>query len=224
VAFDVAFALVPFLGGLTGSLHCVGMCGGFPLAVRHHGPGLRRQLVYNLGRLNTLVFLGAIAGGAGAAVVAGAGPLARMERVLAMIAGVVIIVAGCDMLGVLSWRAPRLAVAVQRTLGRLLGGAMRSSSALAPLAIGMFNALLPCQLVYAFVAQAATTGTIAGGMVVMLAFGLGTMPTMLALGMTRVLARPSVRALFVRGAGILVIGFGLLTLLRGVTALHGHHH
>ncbi len=219
---DVAFVLVPFLGGLAGSLHCVSMCGGFPLALRAGGPGVRRQLLYNLGRLNTLMFLGAMAGGLGAVVATG--PLHQAERVLAIVAGVIIVVAGCDMLGLLRWRMPRLAMAVQASVGRLLNGAMRSPSSIAPLALGIFNAFLPCQLLYAFVAQAATTGTFAGGTLVMLAFGLGTVPAMLALGVTRVLARPALRVALSRVAGVLVLGFGVLTLLRGLTALHAHHH
>lgn len=220
---DVASLLVPFLGGLAGSLHCVGMCGGFPLALRAGGPGLRRQLLYNAGRLNTLAFIGAVAGGAGAAVVA-TGPLHVMERTLAIVGGAVIAVAGLEMLGVLRWRPTALAAITQGPVGRLLGGAMRSSSPVAPLALGVFNAFLPCQLIYAFVAQAVATGSAVGGMGVMLAFGLGTVPAMLALGTARLLARPSIRAPLVRMAGVLVVAFGLFTLLRGLSVLHAHHH
>lgn len=220
---DVASLLVPFLGGLAGSLHCVGMCGGFPLALRAGGPGLRRQLLYNAGRLNTLAFIGAVAGGAGAAVVA-TGPLHVMERALAIVGGAVIAVAGLEMLGVLRWGPTALAAIAQGPVGRLLGGVMRSSSPVAPLALGVFNAFLPCQLIYAFVAQAVATGSAVGGMGVMLAFGLGTVPAMLALGTARLLARPSIRAPFVRVAGVLVVAFGLFTLLRGLSVLHAHHH
>ncbi len=220
---DVAPLFVPFLGGLAGSLHCVGMCGGFPVALRAGGPGMRRQLLYNAGRLNTLAFLGAVAGGAGAAVVA-AGPLHVMERALAIVGGAIIVAAGLEMLGLLPWRPAFMAPIVNATLGRLLSGTMRSPSWVAPLALGVFNAFLPCQLIYAFVAQAVATGSAFGGLSVMLAFGLGTVPAMLTLGTVRLPARPVVRASIARLSGLLVVGFGLFTLLRGLATLHAHHH
>src|SRR5512143_1598485 len=88
------------LGGLAGSLHCVGMCGGFPLALASAAPPrpLQRQLLYNLGRLNTLVFIGAVSGGAGAALVA-SGPVHLAERGLAWLTGLFMIIVGLEILG-----------------------------------------------------------------------------------------------------------------------------
>ena len=102
---------------------------------------------------------------------------------------------------------------------------MASSSPLAPLALGIFNAFLPCHLIYAFAARAAVTASAVEGALLMLAFGAGTMPAMLALGATRVLARPALRARLSLVAGVLVVGFGVVTLLRGVLpgAAHLHH-
>jgi sulfite exporter TauE/SafE len=67
------------------------------------------------------------------------------------------------------------------------------------------------------------------GALLMVAFGAGTMPAMLALGTARVLAGPRLRAQLARTAGILVVVFGLVTLARGLWPeaghLHpGHHH
>lgn len=217
--------LAPFLGGLAGSLHCVGMCGGFPLALagaRRRG-NARRQLLYNLGRLNTLVFIGAVSGGMGQALVAAA-PFVAVERVLAVLAGAVMIVIGAEVLGVLPQMSGRAAAFTQATIGRVLGGVMRSTSPVAPLALGVFNAFLPCQLIYAFAASAASTRSAADGMLTMLAFGLGTMPAMLGLGVTRALAAPRVRARLSVLAGAVVVLFGVVTVLRGFDLLpHGSH-
>jgi hypothetical protein len=106
----------------------------------------------------------------------------------------------------------------------MLSGVMRSSSPAAPLALGVFNAFLPCQLIYAFAARAASTASATEGMLTMLCFGLGTIPAMLSLGLARTLARPSVRAKLSLASGILIIAFGLITLLRGFDMLpHGEH-
>jgi sulfite exporter TauE/SafE len=223
----VAYLLI-FLGGLAGSLHCVGMCGAFPLAVSGGagGRGPTRQLLYNLGRLNALVFIGAVSGAAGAALVA-AGPVRLFESLLAVAAGTFMIAVGLEVLGVLAQFTTRGAALAQVVLGRLLGGVIRSRSAAAPLALGVFNAFLPCQLVYAFAARAASTASAGDGMLTMLCFGLGTVPAMLALGLSRaLLLRPAVRARLSRAAGLLVIAFGAVTLLRGLDLLphSGHLH
>jgi sulfite exporter TauE/SafE len=222
----MTYALI-FLGGLAGSLHCVGMCGGFPLALAGaaRSRNLGRQLLYNVGRLNTLIFIGALCGALGAAVVA-AGPLRQFEQVLAVVAGTFMIVVGLEVLGVLAQITTRGAVLAQATVGRMLGGVMRSRSLAAPLALGVFNAFLPCQLIYAFAARAASTASVTEGMLTMLCFGLGTVPAMLSLGVAGVLARPAVRARLSAASGVLIIAFGVLTLLRGFAVLshsgHGH--
>lgn len=222
----MAYLLI-FLGGVAGSLHCVGMCGAFPLAVSGGASGrnLTRQVLYNVGRLNALVFIGAVSGAAGAALVA-AGPVRLFERLLAVAAGTFMILVGLEVLGVLAQFTTRGAALAQAMLGRLLGGVIRSRSAAAPLALGVFNAFLPCQLVYAFAARAASTASAADGMLTMLCFGLGTVPAMLALGLSGVLGRPAVRARLSRAAGLLVIAFGTITLLRGLDLLPhaGHLH
>lgn len=215
-----------FVGGLAGSLHCVGMCGGFPLALAAAAPrrNLLRQALYNLGRLNALVFIGALSGAAGAALVA-MGPVRSVERGLAIVMGLLMIVIGLEMLGVLAQISTRGAALAQATVGRLLGGVMHSPSLAAPLALGVFNAFLPCQLIYAFAAQAASTASVAGGMLTMFCFGMGTVPAMFSLGVARVLARPAVRARLSLASGVLVIAFGIVTLLRGFDVFsHSGHH
>jgi hypothetical protein len=217
--------LVVFVGGLAASLHCIGMCGAFPLALASGaGRNVQRQVLYNLGRLNTLVFIGAVSGGMGQALVAAA-PFAVVERLLALVAGFVMVAIGAEVLGLVPQVSARAAVLTRATVGRLVGGVMHSSSPAAPLALGVFNAFLPCQLIYAFAASAAATRSATAGMLTMLAFGLGTVPAMLALGVTRILAAPRVRARLSLLAGVLVIAFGAVTILRGFDLVpHGAHH
>ena len=58
-------------------------------------------------------------------------------------------------------------------------------------------------------------GSATEGMLTMLCFGLGTVPAMLSVGTARALVRPAVRARLSLLSGVLVIAFGLMTLLRG---------
>lgn len=222
--------LVAFMGGLAGSLHCIGMCGGFPLALaRSSGSdNVLRQLLYNTGRLNTLAFVGALSGAFGAAVAA-SGPFQAAERGLAIVAGALMVVIGLEMLGLVGRFSARAAAFTQRTLTRWLSGVLASPSPAAPLALGVFNAFLPCQLIYAFAARAAATASALEGALLMVAFGAGTIPAMLTLGTARILAGPRLRWQLSRVAGVLVLLFGAVTLLRGVWpdaghAALGHHH
>jgi hypothetical protein len=208
-------AVLLFLGGVAGSLHCIGMCGGFPLALA--GVGSRRpilrQLLYNFGRINTLVGIGALSGAAGAALVH-VGPVRTAERVLAVAAALFMLLVGLEMLGLLRRWSHRGAALAQATVGRLLGGVIRSPSPAAPLALGVFNAFLPCQLIYAFAARAASTGSIGEGMLTMLWFGLGTVPAMLAIGTARRWMPPRLRARLSAASALLVLAFAAITLMR----------
>jgi uncharacterized protein len=152
------------------------------------------------------------------------GPAQKLERLLAVVAGSFMLLVGLEVLGVVRQVTARGAVLAQATIGRWLAPTMRSRSLAAPLALGVFNAFLPCQLIYAFAARAASTASVVDGMLTMLCFGLGTVPAMLALGATGVLARPAIRARLSTASGVVVIGFGVLTLLRGLDLFPHHFH
>ncbi len=178
-AAPVGYALA-FAGGLIGSVHCLGMCGAFPLAIaaRKDRSPVRRQLLYHAGRLQALALIGALAGTLGAALV-WAGPA---RRALALGAGALMVAIGFERLGWLPLRVPGLGPALERGIGRSLRAVVDWDSRAAPLALGVANAFLPCHLVYAFAAQAAATGSLAAGALTMIAFGAGTVPALLALG------------------------------------------
>lgn len=219
--------LVAFLGGLAGSLHCVGMCGVFPLALAEvtgsSATRWGRQLLYHCGRINTLMVIGAFAGTAGAAFLAH-GSLHFGERLLAITAGSFMIVVGLEQLGLLARVTERGAALVQGLVRRALSGVLRSRSPFSPLAVGVFNAFLPCQLIYAFAAQAASTASTAAGTLTMLAFGLGTVPAMLALGIAPSLLSAAARAALSRAGALLVIAYGMITVVRGLMPQLGHVH
>ena len=166
----------PFLLGLLGSLHCAGMCGPLAVAVSASGGGSHPatgRLLYNLGRLGTYTVLGALFGlfGRGLAI-------AGFQRWLSVTAGVLIL-AG---LVASTRRSPtglllRAVEFLKTAFGRLLGRGTLGSRVL----LGSLNGLLPCGLVYVASASAAATGSPLVGAAWNLAFGLGTLPLMLAI-------------------------------------------
>ncbi len=218
-----------FAAGLTSSMHCIGMCGGLPVLLGRGGGAnpMARQVVYNLARVNTLVAIGAISGGVGYSLLQTA-PIWLVERALPLVAGAFMLVVGLEMLGLICAVTTRLNVAVDTFIKAPLRAALQSKSVAAPVALGVFNAFLPCQLVYAFAAQAASTASVVDGMYTMLCFGLGTVPAMLAVGTASRLFPVSTRRWMVSISGLLVVGFALVTMARATVwtpetcALHGH--
>jgi uncharacterized protein len=231
-----------FIAGFAGSFHCIGMCGGFACALgadaRGAGATALRHVIYNTGRLSSYCFLGALAGSLGQVICTSlsagsqrqAPPLSALldvgQRALAVTAGLLMIVMALRFFGLRGWHRvtggfgnSTLVLSLRSLLGR--GGFA------APLAFGVLNGFLPCPLVYAMVAQAASTFDPLSGCLGMAAFGLGTFPAMLAMGGVRRLLAPSWRQRGVRLAGSFILALGLVTLSRGVLPMmvgHGLHH
>ena len=89
--------------------------------------------------------------------------------------------------------------------------------------LGLVWGWLPCGMVYAVLALALASGSVVDGGTIMLAFGLGTLPTMLTMGLAfntlkRYVHDPRIRLV----AGILVILMGVMMLLANPSG-HGHH-
>jgi sulfite exporter TauE/SafE len=111
-----------------------------------------------------------------------------------------------------------------------LRSVLKSPRRAAPLAFGVLNGFLPCPLVYAFAAQAAASGGPLPGLGVMLAFGLGTFPAMLAMGGAGAWLRAATpgsarwRVQGVRAAGAFIVLLGLVTLARGVLPMSALVH
>lgn len=179
--------LVLFLSGLLGGGHCVGMCGGIVTALSISLPRKRRRwpmlLGYNVGRIASYMAIGALLGGA----VEASSTLATRPLQLALsgFANIMIIGLGLYLAGLSN------AVTHIEHLGRPLWGYLHPYIArllpikTVPHAVlaGAIWGWLPCGLVYSASLSALATGHWASGALIMLAFGLGTLPNLLAMGL-----------------------------------------
>ena len=234
--------LVPvFLVGLAGSVHCVGMCGGivsafsitprpaFPVAVVTQAAprameGAWRMAAYNTGRIASYATAGAVAGGlaGGARTLAG---LAAWQNGALWVANLMLVLLGLYLAG--AWaglaRIEQLGQGLWRRLRPLMGGLLPLDTPLKMLALGALWGWLPCGMVYSVLLTAMLAGSASAGATVMLAFGLGTLPMLLALGAAGERLRRALQQKRVRLAGgLLVLGFGLLGMLRAAGgAQHG---
>ncbi len=230
----MGYYVMLFAAGFAGSFHCIGMCGGFACALgrdpRGKGATIVRHLLYNSGRLTTYCFLGALAGALGQVVCTrqGAtfmllsGSVDAAERILAIVAGLLMIAMALQFFGVLQV-FHRLAVGFgSSTFAMSLRSLLTVRSRAAPLAFGVFNGFLPCPLVYAFAVEAVSTGRAHPGLLTMASFGLGTFPAMLLMGgVGRVLA-PVWRQRGVWLAGSCILLMGIVTLGRGILPFAAH--
>ena len=150
------------------------------------------------------------------------GSLDAAERILAIVAGLLMIAMALQFFGVLHV-FHRLSVGFgSSTFAMSLRSLLTTRSRTAPLAFGVLNGFLPCPLVYAFAAEAASTSQTLPGFLTMASFGLGTFPAMLAMGgVGRVLA-PTWRQRGVWLAGSCILLLGLITLSRGLLPLDAH--
>lgn len=206
------------LGGLLGSAHCIGMCGGFAMAIgagaSSWSQNLARQLVYSLGRATTYAAGGAIAGFGGMRLAEAGSGWVNVPAVLALLAGALLIAQGAIAAGL--WRPS------SRRFQHVacLAGSMFRSFLTAPgwrdvFIAGMFTGFLPCGLVYAYLALATSAGDLFHGAAIMACFGLGTWPMMILTGTGVSLMNPQVRRKLMVVAAWCVIATGVITLARG---------
>jgi sulfite exporter TauE/SafE len=209
-------------GGLLGSSHCVGMCGGFALALGSSGRGfvrsLARQIVYSLGRVFTYTVGGVAAGYGGWRLMSELQFLANVQALLSIAAGVLLIVQGLAAAGILrrlwgsSVRGPCLG-------SGLFASLLRETRLRSVFLGGMVNGLLPCGLVYAYLALAASAGGPLRGGLTMTLFGLGTLPILALVGCGgQVLSVAARRHIFHLAAWCVVLT-GVLSVARGAGAL-----
>jgi sulfite exporter TauE/SafE len=212
-----------FLVGLLGGVHCVGMCGGIVAALTAGLPAERRGrplaqlpllLGYNLGRIGGYTLGGAAMGALGLAALQFV-PLHAAQRGLYAVAGLFMIALGLYLAG---WwqglsRIERLGARLWRRvepLGRRLLPVRHPGQALV---LGLLWAFLPCGLVYSVLVWSVASGGPLAGAALMLAFGLGTLPNLLGIGLLAgAAARVTEQRWLRRVAGLLVLAFGIYAL------------
>ncbi len=167
--------ITAFLLGLTGSLHCVGMCGPIALMVnaRTNSSMLINRLLYNSGRTVTYVLMGVVVGMLGKIVLWG-GIQAKVSIGVGVLILVALLIPKVQQLFL-----PSLSFYVFR-LKQAFSKHLKSTKPFSALFTGVLNGFLPCGLVYAALAIALIQVTPYDSALVMLLFGLGTVPAMLA--------------------------------------------
>jgi sulfite exporter TauE/SafE len=208
-----------FFTGLLGAGHCIGMCGGLVTALSLSEAGRQGgwffQLLYNIGRISTYTFIGAVVGWLGSAL-AYTDRFKMVTRSLLIGSDFFVILVGLGTAGLFTWlnvskldfpgptKAMTLAVA----------GLRRLPPAISALPLGLLFGFIPCGYLYAVAITAAQSASVATGALMLFAFGLGTAPSLLLFGGAAHWLSGRARSWMLRIAGLVVAGMGVINLIK----------
>jgi len=210
-----------FITGLLGSGHCIGMCGGLVavLSLSDTGKqgGVPFHIFYNTGRIITYTSIGWLVGWLGSAF-AYANTMAGITRGLLIGSDIFVILLGLGSAGLFT----RLRLNVMqlefpgpvKKITLLVGKLKKMGPALSSLPLGLIMGFLPCGFLYAMIITAGQSAAPEKGAIIMLSFGLGTMPALFLFGSAAHWLTRSIRTAMLRWAGIMVALMGGYNLYR----------
>lgn len=222
---------VALLLGLSGSTHCLSMCGGIAMSMSSTTSGHSHLTwFYSFGRLLSYAILGGLAGYLGSLVAFEGDSRAWLRSLSA----VFVILMGIYLLGqkqVLIWLEKLGGASVWRWVQPLAAKCLPIDSIPKATAAGALWGLLPCGLVYSAVTWSLAQASAVNGALLMAAFALGTFPAMVGLSylpkLAAFLKRSPVRVVL----ALIVISYGVFALVTAQQMLwqtdspaHLHHH
>ncbi|MEM8642453.1 MAG: sulfite exporter TauE/SafE family protein [Cyanobacteria bacterium P01_G01_bin.54] len=227
---------VGFLGSFG---HCLGMCGPIALAFSLNPSQPERQtasqqfrfhLWLNLGRIVSYAFVGGAIGAIGSVLVASgqvAGVGSGLRRGLTITTGLLLVWFGLvqinpRLLPPIPLLNPVASGSLHERLNHLMVRLGGQRSPATPFLLGLVWGLIPCGFLYAAQLRAAETADLWQGSLTMVAFGLGTLPTMLGLGWLTTRLTGDRRSQLFRLGGWLTLAIGLLLLLRTGDAMQDY--
>lgn len=224
----ISLLISAWLVGAFGGWHCFSMCGGLLAAVGTRDAVTRpllpartvtlRQLAYHAGRITTYALLGMAFGTVGALALSAAA-LLPLQRALYLAANIFLLLLGVNLaLGTpgVAWLQRAGAAAFSGVLPTVRPLLQRPGTA-GRITLGLLWGLVPCALVYSVLPLALFAGGAWQGGAVMLAFGIGTVPNLLAAGMLLDHGKQFVERSTLRyGAAAILMAFALVGIWRVV--------
>jgi hypothetical protein len=218
--FDYGLA---FMAGVLGSGHCLGMCGAL-VSGYFMNAGKSKSYTpyffYQFARIFVYMLVGFAAAALGVVLVS-SGVFGKVQSVLQMTIGAVVIILAFGILGwipfqgsfrLLPMKLLRKGYASSRTKGPIVGASIA----------GLMNGLMPCPLTFAMAVKATTAPSILEGGALMLTFGAGTLPTMLFISFAFGRMSASVRGLMLKLAAFIMIAMGCNTIYMGLMSYNPH--
>jgi uncharacterized protein len=213
----MAILLSALVLGLMGSFHCAGMCGPIAIALPLHGNTIPQKIfggiLYNSGRTLTYGIMGALFGLLGQGM-----KMMGFQQVISIVMGSIMIISVLfPSIFKNQYRLDKSAFSFVARLKTKLGKLFTVRSFSSLFLIGLLNGLLPCGLVYMAIAGAIGTGEVVLGSLYMIAFGLGTIPMMLAISLAGNMMSMAIRKKINKLIPVLIVLVGVFFILRGLS-------
>ena len=200
-----------FIMGLTGSLHCAGMCGPIiwvmPFQVLNGWKKWIGIALYHIGRITVYALM--------ATVLFSFKSLfqPQIQQYVSIVLGALLLV-----VGLATFFPSRFNVTMPWTgfVRKKLGHFMGQPSLGSLLATGMLNGLLPCGLVYMALSATMAAQTVQTAVVLMYAFGIGTAPMLVVLTVLKDRTKLLHQMQFRKFVPVVMLFFGSLFILRGL--------
>jgi len=205
-----------FIIGLIASVSsCLAVVGGLVLSLsakisQDNISDTKTFTLFHAGRLASFAVLGGVLGAIGSAI----GINFTFTAILGILASVVMLLLGLNLVGVFEKNKVALPSGIFNFFRRI------EHKTYTPLVLGFATFFLPCGFTQSMQVQALSSGSFMSGLIIMLAFALGTLPMFLLLSFgSASFAHGKHAPLFFKSAGIVVIGLGLFALLAGLAGL-----
>ena len=207
-----------FIIGLLGGGHCIAMCGGITTmltsALPHHQKNhLPYVITYNIGRIISYTFIGAIAGFSGSLAIKSLGfPVILLK----MIAGLFLILLGLYIGQWLMWltKVEIIGKQIWKLVSPFSKKLIPINSLKKSFFLGVLWGWLPCGLVYSTLTWSLASGSALKGGVIMMFFGLGTLPALLAMSLGFQHIKLIIqRTILKKAMALLLIVYGFYTLM-----------
>lgn len=213
--FDYTLA---FVAGFLGSGHCLGMCGALVSGYFMNSGKTKSYLPYfsyQFSRISIYTLIGVSAAALGVVLVAG-GMFGKLQSILQMLIGAVVIVLAMGILGWIPWQGSIRLIPMQ-TLRKGYASAKQKGPVLGAMIAGVLNGLMPCPLTFAMAVKATTATSLLEGGALMLAFGAGTLPMMLFISVAFGKMNAKLRGLMLKAAALIMIVMGANTIHKGLS-------
>ncbi len=222
--------ITAFTIGLMGGVHCVGMCGGIvgalSFAIKQNKNAKKTSLLtlllsYNCGRLFSYSMAGGVMGSVGW-LLARWTDIHNIQLLMQLIAGIFMLLMGLYISG---WwmglvRLEKIGGIIWQYIQPVAQKILPVNNPLQAMALGLLWGWLPCGLVYSVLVWAVSAGSFQHGALLMLSFGLGTLPNLLAMGLFANQLKLFVQKQAVRYmAGAIVMMFAVWNIVLAVNLL-----
>jgi sulfite exporter TauE/SafE/copper chaperone CopZ len=205
-----------FIIGLIASVSsCLAIVGGLVLSLsakisQDNVSDTKTFLLFHAGRLVSFAVLGGLLGGIGNAI----GINFTFTAILGLLASLVMLLLGLNLVGVFAKNKVALPSGIFNFFRKI------EHKTFTPLIIGFGTFFLPCGFTQSMQVSALGSGSFISGLLIMLAFALGTLPMLLLLSFgSASFAHGKHAPLFFKSAGVVVIGLGVFALLGGLAGL-----